>query len=56
MVYKATEAKSKIKTWSELKKHINKRSLPPSYKKELYLKVNSLKQENLKLEEYIREL
>jgi len=52
---RAREAKSKIKTWSKLKKHIDKRFLPPSYKQELYLKITSLNQENLKVEEYIKE-
>jgi len=51
----AREAKSKIKTWSKLKKHMDKKFLPPSYKQELYLKVNSLNQENLKVEGHIRE-
>jgi len=52
---RAREAKFKIKTWSKLKKHMDKRFLPPSYKQELYLKITSLNQENLKAEEYIRE-
>jgi len=52
---KARDTKSKIKTWSKLKKHMEKRFLPPSYKQELYLKITSLSQENLKVEEYIRE-
>jgi len=53
---RAWEAKSKIKTWSKLKKHMDKRFLPPSFKQELYLMIASLDQENLKVEEYIREL
>ena len=36
------ETKSKIMTWYNLKKHLEKRFLPPSYKQELYLKVTSL--------------
>ena len=52
---RAREAKSKIKTWSKLKKHIEKTFLPHSYKQELYLKITSLNLENLKVEEYIRE-
>jgi len=42
-------------TWSKLKKHIDKIFLRPSYKQELYLKITCLNQENLKVEEYIRE-
>ena len=38
---RAREAKSKIKTWSKLKKQMDKRFLPPSYKQELYLKIIS---------------
>ena len=52
---RAREAKSKIKTWTELKKHMDKRFLPPSYWQELYLKVTSVNQEYQKMEEYIRE-
>ena len=51
---RAREAKSKIKTWSTLKKHMDMRFLPPYYKWELYRKVTSLNQENLKVEENIR--
>jgi len=50
---KVRELKSKIMTWSKLKKHMDKRFLPPSYKQELYLKITSLNQENLKVEEYM---
>jgi len=49
------ETKFKIKTWSKLKKHMERRFLPLSYEQELYLKINSLSQENLKVEEHIRE-
>jgi len=49
----AREAKSKIKTWSKLKKHMKKRFLPSSYKQELYLKITSLSQDNLEVEKYI---
>jgi len=52
----AKELKSKIKTWSKLKKQRNKRILLSSYNQELYLKITSLSQENLKVEDYIREL
>ena len=43
----AREVKSKIKIWSKLKKHMDKRFLPPSYKQQLHLKIASLNQENL---------
>jgi len=49
------EAKSKIKTWSKINKYMDKKFLPSSYKQELYLKIISLGQENLKVKEYIRE-
>ena len=45
-----------IKTWVKLKKHMDKRFLPATYKQELYLKVTSLHQGCMKVEEYIREL
>jgi len=51
----ARETKSKTKTWSKLKKHMERRFLPPSYKRKLYLKITSLSHENLKVEEYIWE-
>jgi len=51
---RAREATSKIKTYSTLKKHMDKRFLPPSYKQELYPKITPPNQENLKVEEYIR--
>jgi len=34
---------------------MKRRLLPPSYKQELYLKIASLSEENLKMEEYIQE-
>jgi len=52
---RAREAKSKMKTLPKLKKHMDKRFLPPSYKQELYHKITSLSQDNLKVEKYIRE-
>jgi len=51
----ARETKPKIKTWSKLKKDMEKRFLPSSYKQELYLKITTLSQENLRMEEYIWE-
>ena len=50
------KSKSKMKTWSKLKKHTEQRFLPSLYKQQLYLKITSLSQENLKVEEYIQEL
>ena len=49
------KAKSKIERWSLLKKHMDKRLLLSSYKHGLYLKITSHSQENLNMEEYIRE-
>jgi len=51
----AREAKSKIKTLSMLKTHMEKIFLALSTKQELYLKITSISQENLKVEEYIKE-
>jgi len=39
---RARKTKSKIKTWSKLNKHMEKRFLPPSYKQKLYLKITTL--------------
>jgi len=52
---RAREAKAKIKRWSKLKKHMDKRFLPSSYKQEVYYKIASLDRDNLKVEENIRE-
>ena len=49
------EGKPKIKSWVKLKKHMDKRFLPATYKQQLYLKVTSLQQGSMKVEEYIRE-
>ena len=38
---RAWEVKPKVQTWVELKKHMDRRFLPATYKKELYLKVIS---------------
>ena len=51
----AREAKVNINTWSKLKKHMDKRFLTSSYKKEIYLRITFLSQKNLKMEAYIRE-
>ena len=49
------EGKTRIRTWSKLKKLMTKRFLPDNYKRELYLRVSSLSQGRLSVEEYIRE-
>ena len=41
---RAREAKSKINTWSKLKKRMNKIFLPPSYKQVLYINITYLNQ------------
>jgi len=48
---RAREPKFKIKTWSKLKKYIDNKFLPSSYKQELYLEITSLNPKNLKVEE-----
>ena len=50
------EVKSKTKILFNLKKHMEKRFLPASYEEELYLKITSLSQENVKAKYYSREL
>ena len=52
---RALEGKSKINTWVKLKKYMDKRFLPSTYKQELYLRVTSLQQGSMRVEEYIRE-
>jgi len=52
---RAREGKTRIKTWSKLKRLMTKRFLPDNYKRDLYLKVSSLNQGRLNVEEYIRE-
>jgi len=52
---RAFEGKPKINTWFKLKKYMDKRFLPATYKQELYLRVTLLQQGNMKVEEYIRE-
>jgi len=52
---RALEGKPLVKTWVKLKKHMDRRFLPATYKQELYLKVTSLHQGSMKVEEYIRE-
>ena len=52
---RALEGKPKVKIWVKLKKHMDKRFLPATYKRQLYLKVTSLHQGSMKVEEYIKE-
>ena len=52
---RAREGKARITTWSKLKRLMTKRFLPDNYKRDLYLKVSSLSQGRLNVEEYIRE-
>ncbi|XP_074278573.1 uncharacterized protein LOC141602166 [Silene latifolia] len=49
------EIKSKIETWSKLKKHLQKRFMPRDYEQEQYLKLTSLSQGNLSVTDYIKE-
>ena len=51
---RAREGKARIRTWSKLKKIMNKRFLPDNYKRDLYLRVSSLNQGCLSVEAYIR--
>ena len=50
---RAREGKPWIRTWSKLKKLMNKRFLLHNYKCDLYLRVTSLGQGRLSVEEYI---
>ena len=52
---RAREGKPRIHSWSKLKKLLNKRFLPEGYKRDLYLRVSSLTQGRMSVEEYIRE-
>ena len=52
---RALEGQPMVKTWVKHKKHMDKRFLPATYKQEVYLKVTSLIQGSMKVEEYIRE-
>jgi len=49
------DGKSRIKTWSKLKRLMTKRFLPDNYKRGHYLKVSNLSQGRSTVEEYIRE-
>ena len=50
---RALEGKSKIKAWVKLKKHMDNRFFPATYKQELYLRVTLLQQGSIRVEEYI---
>ena len=52
---RAREGKPWIITWSKLKRLMNKRFSPYNYKCDLYLRVSSLNQGHLSVEEYVRE-
>jgi len=52
---RSREGKSRIRSWSKLKKLMSKRFLPDNYKRDLHLRVSSLSQGRLSVEEYIRE-
>jgi len=52
---RSRDGKSRIKTWSKLKRLMTKRFLPDNYKRDLYLKVSNLSQGRSTVEEYIRE-
>ena len=47
--------KPRIRTWSDLKKLISKRFLSDNYKHDLYLRMSSLSQGYLSVDDYIRE-
>ena len=49
------EGKARVRSWDKLKRLMQKRFLPESYKQDLYLKLHHLKQGDKKVEEYIRE-
>ena len=51
----AKEGRPKIRTWSKLKKLMHKQLLIDSYKDNLHLRVSSLSQGHMSVEEYIRE-
>jgi len=52
---RARKGKSRINAWSKLKKLMNKKFLRKGYKRDLYLRVSSLTQGRMSVEEYIRE-
>ena len=53
---RAKEGKSRITTWSQLKKLMHKRFLPEGNSSDIYLKVSSLSEGRISVEEYVREL
>ena len=50
------EHKDQLTTWNELKDKIRKLFVARTYKQDLYVKLNSLQQNHLTLEQYIQEL
>ena len=53
---RANEGISHIRTWSKPKKLLHKSFVPDNYKHDLYLRVSSLNQGRMIVEEHIREL
>jgi len=51
----AKEGKPRTITWPKLRKLMNKRFLSDGYKRDLYLRVSSLNEGRISVEEYIRE-
>lgn len=49
------DQKEKITTWKSLKSKMHKRFVPKSYKQKLFVKLNSLKQNSLSVEQYVTE-
>ena len=49
------DGKSKISTWSKLRRELKKRFVPTEYEQDNYLKLHSLKQDQRKVDEYITE-
>lgn len=47
--------KAEISTWTALKTKMRKRFVPRTYKQDLYMKLNSLEQNHLSVEQYIKE-
>ena len=53
--HRERDGKAKIETWTDLRAKMRKRFVPRSYKQDLYMKLNSLKQDRLTVEGYITE-
>jgi len=52
---RATDERSRIKTWAKLKKLMHKKFLIDNYKHDLPLRLSSSNQERMSVEEYIHE-